>query len=146
METPLPDRPDFIAHWTELEGEDDSHYPGDSELMSIGAPLGRALGLTRIGIHHERLPPGRRTCYAHAESAEQLAIARHLVEEQSAALRAALAELPPKCRELLTVLYLGSDEPTYEGVAKRLNMPVSSIGPTRGRCLRKLRRILEDKL
>jgi uncharacterized cupin superfamily protein len=71
METPLPDRPDFIAHWTELEGEDDSHYPGDSELMSIGAPLGRALGLTRIGIHHERLLPGRRTCYAHAESTEE---------------------------------------------------------------------------
>ena len=67
----MPDRPDFIAHWTALEGEDDSHYPGDSELMSIGAPLGRALGLTRIGIHHERLPPGRRTCYAHAESAEE---------------------------------------------------------------------------
>jgi uncharacterized cupin superfamily protein len=67
----MPDRPDFIAHWTALEGEDDSHYPGDSELMSIGAPLGRKLGLTRIGIHHERLPPGRRTSYPHAESEEQ---------------------------------------------------------------------------
>jgi uncharacterized cupin superfamily protein len=66
----MPNRPDFIAHWTELEGEDDSHYPGDSELMSIGAPLGRALGLTRIGIHHERLAPGRRTSYPHAESSE----------------------------------------------------------------------------
>jgi RNA polymerase sigma factor (sigma-70 family) len=78
-------------------------------------------------------------------SAEQLAIERRLIEEQSVALRAAMAELPPKCRELLTVLYLVSDEPTYEGVAKRLNMPVSSIGPTRGRCLHKLRRILEEK-
>jgi uncharacterized cupin superfamily protein len=67
----MPDRPDFIAHWTELEGEDDSHYPGDSELMSIGAPLAVKLGLTRIGIHHERLPPGRRTSYPHAESAEE---------------------------------------------------------------------------
>jgi uncharacterized cupin superfamily protein len=66
----MPDRPDFIAHWTELEGEDDSHYPGDSELMSIGAPLGRKLGLTRIGVHHERLAPGRRTSYPHAESSE----------------------------------------------------------------------------
>lgn len=64
-------RPDFIAHWTELETEDNSHYPGDDELMSIGAPLGRKLGLTRIGIHHERLPPGRRTSYPHAESAEE---------------------------------------------------------------------------
>ena len=39
--------------------------------MSIGAPLGRRLGLTRIGIHHERLPPGRRTSYPHAEGAEE---------------------------------------------------------------------------
>ena len=31
--------------------------------MSIGAPLGRRLGLTRIGIHHERLSPGRRTSF-----------------------------------------------------------------------------------
>jgi uncharacterized cupin superfamily protein len=65
------ERPDFIRHWRALEGEDDSHYPGDTELMSIGAPLGRALGLTKIGIHHERLPPGRRTSYPHAESDEE---------------------------------------------------------------------------
>ena len=65
------DRPDCIAHWTDVEGSDDSHYDGDDELMSIGAPLGRALGLTRIGIHHERLPPGRRTSDPHAESAEE---------------------------------------------------------------------------
>ncbi|KVC55969.1 cupin domain-containing protein [Burkholderia stagnalis] len=64
-------RPDFIKHWTELEGPDDQHYPGDSELMEIGAPLARKLGLTRIGIHHVRLLPGRRTSYPHAESAEE---------------------------------------------------------------------------
>ena len=67
----MKDRPDFIRHWSELEGPDDSHYPGDEELNSIGAPLARRLGLTRIGIHHERLPPGRRTSYPHAESAEE---------------------------------------------------------------------------
>ncbi|MGA2550265.1 MAG: cupin domain-containing protein [Burkholderiaceae bacterium] len=64
-------RPEFVRHWTELETDDDSHYPGDSELMAVGAPLGRALGLTRIGIHHNRLAPGRRTSYPHAESAEE---------------------------------------------------------------------------
>jgi uncharacterized cupin superfamily protein len=64
-------RPEFIRHWRELEGPDDSHYPDSTELMSIGAPIGRLLGLTRIGIHHERLPPGRRTSYPHAESAEE---------------------------------------------------------------------------
>jgi uncharacterized cupin superfamily protein len=64
-------RPSFIRHWTELEDDDDSHYPGDPELMAIGAPLARKLGLRRIGIHHNRLPPGRRTSYPHAESAEE---------------------------------------------------------------------------
>jgi uncharacterized cupin superfamily protein len=64
-------RPPSIAHWTKIEGPDDSHYDGDDELMSIGARLGRHLGLTRIGINHERLPPGRRTSYPHAESSEE---------------------------------------------------------------------------
>jgi len=48
-----------------------TNTPGDAELMAIGAPLGRKLGLTRIGIHHHRLLPGRRTSYPHAESAEE---------------------------------------------------------------------------
>lgn len=67
----MTERPGFIRHWRELEGADDRHYPGDTELQSIGAPLGQLLGLTRIGIHHERLLPGRRSSYPHAESAEE---------------------------------------------------------------------------
>ena len=66
-----PARPSFIAHWSEIERSDDRHYDGDDELMSIGAPFGRDFGLTRLGIHHERLPPGRRTSFPHAESAEE---------------------------------------------------------------------------
>ncbi len=66
-----PERPCFIAHWSEIERPDDSHYDEDDELMSIGAPLGRHFGLTKLGIHHERLPPGRRTSFPHAESAEE---------------------------------------------------------------------------
>jgi len=65
------DRPSSVTHWTTIEGADDSHYDGDDELMSIGARLGQHLGLTRLGIHHERLLPGRRTSYPHAESAEE---------------------------------------------------------------------------
>ena len=66
-----PDRPSFIAHWRQIERPDDQHYDGDDELMSIGAPFGRAFGLTKLGIHHERLLPGRRTSFPHAESAEE---------------------------------------------------------------------------
>lgn len=65
------DRPSCIAHWMRIEGPDNSHYKGDDELLSIGAPFARHFGLTRLGIHHERLPPGRRTSFPHAESAEE---------------------------------------------------------------------------
>jgi uncharacterized cupin superfamily protein len=64
------ERPDFISHWSNLEGSDNRRYSGNEELLSIGAPVGRLLGLTKLGIHHERLPPGRRTSYPHAESGE----------------------------------------------------------------------------
>lgn len=64
-------RPAFIRHYQEIQCADDGHYPGSDELLSIGSPYSKALGLTRIGIHHEFLPPGRRTSFPHAESAEE---------------------------------------------------------------------------
>ncbi|ELY3545326.1 cupin domain-containing protein [Cronobacter turicensis] len=64
-------RPECICHWQDMEGNDDAGYPDSNELMSIGAPLAKRTGLTRLGIHHERLPPGRRTSYPHAESSEE---------------------------------------------------------------------------
>ena len=65
------DRPSCIAHWTEIERQDDARYEGDDELLSIGAPFGRRFGLNALGIHHHRVPPGRRTSFPHAESAEE---------------------------------------------------------------------------
>jgi uncharacterized cupin superfamily protein len=64
-------RPSFIKHHVEIRQPDDSRYPGSDELLSIGSPFGRAFGLRRLGIHHELLPPGRRTSYPHAESMEE---------------------------------------------------------------------------
>jgi uncharacterized cupin superfamily protein len=64
-------RPACIVHWSEIEGPDNSRYEGDDELMGIGAPFGRHFGLKRLGIHHVRLLPGRRTSYPHAESTEE---------------------------------------------------------------------------
>jgi RNA polymerase sigma factor (sigma-70 family) len=49
-----------------------------------------------------------------------------------------LGELPERCRELLRVIAF-ADRPDYADVAKALGMPIGSIGPTRGRCLAKLR-------
>jgi uncharacterized cupin superfamily protein len=67
----MPPRPDFIAHWSALEDPEPNRYPDDPEPQGFDASLGRKLGLTRIGIHHMRLPPGQRTSYPHAESAEE---------------------------------------------------------------------------
>lgn len=49
-----------------------------------------------------------------------------------------IEQLPERCRALLRVIAF-ADRPDYAAVAKALGMPVGSIGPTRGRCLAKLR-------
>jgi uncharacterized cupin superfamily protein/catechol 2,3-dioxygenase-like lactoylglutathione lyase family enzyme len=67
----FPPRPSFIGHYSQFQAADDARYPGSEELLAIGAPIGRKLGLTRIGVHHKLLPPGRRTSFPHAELAEE---------------------------------------------------------------------------
>jgi RNA polymerase sigma factor (sigma-70 family) len=49
-----------------------------------------------------------------------------------------IAQLPERCRALLRVIAF-ADRPDYAAVAESLGMPIGSIGPTRGRCLAKLR-------
>jgi RNA polymerase sigma factor (sigma-70 family) len=52
-----------------------------------------------------------------------------------------IAALPQRCRALLRVIAF-ADRPDYAAVAAAMGMPVGSIGPTRGRCLAKLRALL----
>ncbi len=62
-----------------------------------------------------------------------------LMAERNAALRAAFAELPPRCQRLLGMLL--SDPPhSYAEISAALDIPVGSIGPQRARCLERLRR------
>jgi RNA polymerase sigma factor (sigma-70 family) len=49
-----------------------------------------------------------------------------------------------QCRDLLSALYLDPDQPSYAEVAARLGMAVGSVGPTRIRCLERLRRALDE--
>jgi RNA polymerase sigma factor (sigma-70 family) len=56
--------------------------------------------------------------------------------ERGAVLRAAFARLSPACRRVLALLM--QDVPYHE-ISARLGVPVGSIGPTRARCLAKLR-------
>lgn len=60
--------------------------------------------------------------------------------DQSRSLRKAISGLNGRCRDLLQMLYL--DETPYQEVSAQLGIPIGAIGPTRGRCIEKLRAIL----
>jgi RNA polymerase sigma factor (sigma-70 family) len=62
-----------------------------------------------------------------------------LAAERDAALRQAFACLPRSCQQLLAILIEDPPVP-YAQISDRLGIPVGSIGPTRSRCLQKLRR------
>lgn len=68
-----------------------------------------------------------------------------LLEElqQNHRVRVALQHLADPCRTLLGLLYGDDDPPPYADIAARLGVPVGSIGPTRARCLAKLRALFE---
>jgi len=62
-----------------------------------------------------------------------------ITAERNAALRAALDELPPRCKQLLMLLI--SEPPrSYAEISSVLQLRVGSIGPQRARCLDRLRR------
>jgi RNA polymerase sigma factor (sigma-70 family) len=62
-----------------------------------------------------------------------------LIAERHAALRDALSHLPPCCQQLIALLIEDPPVP-YAQISARLGIPVGGIGPSRGRCLDRLRR------
>jgi RNA polymerase sigma factor (sigma-70 family) len=67
-----------------------------------------------------------------------------LRQEEQLAVRLAVAQLDERCRQLLTLLFYRLDTPPYAEIAAALGMNEGSIGPTRARCLQKLRQILDS--
>ena len=59
-------------------------------------------------------------------------------DDENAQLWRALARLPERCQKLLRIV-AWEPRPDYSSVAEGLDMPIGSIGPTRRRCLDKLR-------
>lgn len=66
-----------------------------------------------------------------------------LRDERDRALWDHVQRLPDRCRALLRLVAM-VDRPDYTAVSQSLGMPVGSIGPTRGRCLAKLRSALAN--
>lgn len=65
-----------------------------------------------------------------------------LVRERDALIWQAVRQLSPACQQLLRVL-MATPPPSYQEVSAALGLPVGSIGPTRGRCLAKLRSLVD---
>ena len=66
-----------------------------------------------------------------------------LALERQHIVRSAMDQLPANCRSLVEALFSDASEPTsYRRLADGLGMPMNSLGPTRTRCLGKLRRLL----
>jgi len=72
---------------------------------------------------------------AHSDVAEQEVLAA----ERHAALREAYSHLPTECQRLVAMLTADPPVP-YAEISATLAMPVGSIGPTRSRCLDRMRR------
>jgi RNA polymerase sigma factor (sigma-70 family) len=65
-----------------------------------------------------------------------------LTAERDAALWRAFRRISDRCQALLRML-MAQPAPSYDEVSAALAMPVGSIGPTRARCLDRLRAALE---
>jgi RNA polymerase sigma factor (sigma-70 family) len=79
------------------------------------------------------------------ELADEAPIAEQALDDlqQLNGLRNALELLDARCRDLLLLLFRDEDEKvSYDEVARRLGTPLGSIGPTRSRCLDKLRHLV----
>jgi RNA polymerase sigma factor (sigma-70 family) len=65
-----------------------------------------------------------------------------MADDQRRALWAAMGQLSPRCQELLRIVAF-VPRPDYQAVAAGLGVARGSVGPTRGRCLAKLRALLD---
>ena len=67
-----------------------------------------------------------------------------LTAERDSALWQAFGGLSERCQTLLRIL-VSDPPPSYDEIAAALDMPIGSIGPTRARCLERLRGLAEGE-
>jgi RNA polymerase sigma factor (sigma-70 family) len=114
-----------------------------------GGALPKWLGVTaaRESLRHLRVS---RRHVSEADVPLQEKLAREDATAESEAMRAVESEaiwravdsLGGRCTKLLRMLF-AEEDPSYEEISQTLGIPVGAIGPTRARCLKKLREILE---
>ncbi len=65
--------------------------------------------------------------------------------EREQQVREAMEQLPPRCREMIELLFFEHPPIPYNEVAQRLKVATGSIGFIRGRCLKRMKKLLEAK-
>jgi len=65
--------------------------------------------------------------------------------EREQLVRDSIEMLPPRCRQMISLLFFEHPPQPYNEVAEKLGLARGSIGFIRGRCLKRLKRILQDK-
>lgn len=65
--------------------------------------------------------------------------------EREQLVRDAVEMLPVRCRQMIALLFFEQPPQPYDEVAEKLGLARGSIGFIRGRCLKRLKRILQDK-
>jgi RNA polymerase sigma factor (sigma-70 family) len=99
----------------------------------------RVLGRSR---KHVLVAETERLLDAFAPSSPELD-ERMLGQERDERVQQALAQLSTRCQQLMHLLML-DPPPSYEEISAAMDMPIGSIGPTRGRCLRRLEQLLDE--
>ncbi len=80
------------------------------------------------------------------EPADKTAPPTELMEsvEREQMVREAVARLPARCNEMIRLLFYEHPPIPYSELAQRLGLAPGSIGFIRGRCLKRLQKLLED--
>lgn len=97
----------------------------------------------RVSRSSTRLRPTEDEAIARRLPDEPAPEGQVLLDDSNARLWDCLLKLPERCQKLLRIV-AAEARPDYNVVSEQLGMPVGSIGPTRGRCLEKLRRELAE--
>lgn len=68
-----------------------------------------------------------------------------ILDERRHEVRAAFARLDEACREIIAVLVLADPPTPYDEASEQLGRPIGSLGPSRRRCLDKIRLLLDPE-
>lgn len=96
----------------------------------------------RVGRGETDLPDS-----SHAEPESDAALPSAVLEEveRDQQIREAVGALPDRCRDMVEMLFLQDPPVPYQEVAAHFGLALGSIGFIRGRCLQKLRKLLEER-